>query len=89
MKEQFVNIIRDSVVSMLKERADQLEENGLNVDFMIRIGSPGDEIIAVAPDKDADMIVMGTSGALRKHPAKEALEAFQDGYQNWQIFQLY
>ena len=48
LKEQFVNIIRESVVSMLKERADKLKENGLNVDFMIRIGSPGDEILAVA-----------------------------------------
>ena len=73
LKEQFVNIIREAVVSMLKERADKLKENGLNVDFIIRIGSPGDEILAVAADNDADMIVMGTSGALRRHPAKRGL----------------
>jgi nucleotide-binding universal stress UspA family protein len=73
LKEQFVNIIRESVESMLKERADKLKENGLNVDFMIRIGSPGDEILAVAADKDADMIVMGTSGTLRRRQAKRGL----------------
>jgi nucleotide-binding universal stress UspA family protein len=73
LKEQFVNIIRESVESMLKERADKLKENGLNVDFMIRIGSPGDEILAVAADKDADMIVMGTSGNLRRRQAKRGL----------------
>jgi nucleotide-binding universal stress UspA family protein len=73
LKEQFVNIIRESVVSMLKERADRLKENGLNVDFIIRIGSPGDEILAVAADNDADMIVMGTSGSLRRRQAKRGL----------------
>src|SRR5689334_10514346 len=54
LKEQFVNIMRESVVSMLQERADKLKENGLNVDFIIRIGSPGDEILAVAADKGTD-----------------------------------
>jgi nucleotide-binding universal stress UspA family protein len=73
LKEQFVNIIREAVVSMLKERADKLKENGLNVDFIIRIGSPGDEIVAVAAENDADMIVMGTSGALRTRQAKRGL----------------
>jgi nucleotide-binding universal stress UspA family protein len=73
LKEQFVNIIRESAVSMLQERADKLKENGLNVDFIIRIGSPGDEILAVAADKDTDMIVMGTSGTLRRRQEKRGL----------------
>jgi nucleotide-binding universal stress UspA family protein len=58
---------------MLQERADKLKENGLNVDFIIRIGSPGDEILAVAADKDTDMIVMGTSGTLRRRQEKRGL----------------
>jgi nucleotide-binding universal stress UspA family protein len=73
LKEQFINIIRESVVCMLQERADKLKENGLNVDFIIRIGSPGDEILAVAADKDTDMIVMGTSGTLRRRQEKRGL----------------
>jgi nucleotide-binding universal stress UspA family protein len=73
LKEQFINIIRESVVCMLQERADKLKENGLNVDFIIRIGSPGDEILSVAADKDTDMIVMGTSGTLKRRQEKRGL----------------
>ena len=59
---------------MLKERADKLKENGLSVDFMIRIEDLLEtKYLLSAADKDADMIVMGTSGALRKHPAKRGL----------------
>jgi nucleotide-binding universal stress UspA family protein len=59
VKEQFVNIMKEAALSMLKEKTDKLKEKGLSVDYMIRIGSPEDEILAVARDQYPDMIVMG------------------------------
>ena len=48
MKEQFVNIMKEAALSMIKEKTDKLKEKGLSVDYIIRIGVPEDEILAVA-----------------------------------------
>ena len=68
VKEQFVNIMKEVPLSMIKEKTDKLKEKGLSVDYIIRIGSPEDEILAVARDQYPDMIVMGSSGYFETAP---------------------
>ena len=73
---------------MIKERTYKLKEKGLSVDYIIRIGVPEDEILAVARSQYPDIIVMGSSGTLRSCMKKKALEAFPDGYLRWSIVLL-
>jgi nucleotide-binding universal stress UspA family protein len=73
VKEQFVNIMKEAALSMIKEKTDKLKEKGLSVDYIIRIGSPEDEILAVARDQYPDMIVMGSSGTLRQLHEKKGM----------------
>ena len=58
---------------MIKEKTDKLKEKGLSVDYIIRIGSPEDEILAVARAQYPDMIVMGSSGTLRQLHEKKGM----------------
>lgn len=73
VKEQFINIMKEAALSMIKEKTDKLKEKGLSVDYIIRIGSPEDEILAVARDQYPDMIVMGSSGTLRQLHEKKGM----------------
>ena len=40
---------------MIKEKTDKLKEKGLSVDYIIRIGVPEDEILAVARSQYPDI----------------------------------
>ena len=73
VKEQFVNIMKEAALSMIKERTYKLEEKGLSVDYIIRIGVPEDETLAVARSQYPDIIVMGSSGSLRRLHEKKGL----------------
>ena len=73
VKVQFVNIMKKAALSLIKEKTDKLKEKGLSVDHIIRIGSPEDEILAVARALHPDMIMMGSSGTLRRLNEKKGL----------------
>ena len=73
VKVQFVNIMKKAALSMIKEKTDKLKEKGLSVDHIIRIGSPEDEILAVARSQYPDIIVMGSSGTLKRLHEKKGL----------------
>jgi nucleotide-binding universal stress UspA family protein len=73
VREQFLNIMKGAALTMIKEKTDKLKEKGLSVDYVIRIGSPEDEILAVARAQYPDIIVMGTSGNLRRLHEKKGI----------------
>ena len=51
----------------LTEEADQLASLGLSVDWQIRIGEPGAELVAAVGDTSADLLLMGSQGHSRFH----------------------
>ncbi|UXD21807.1 universal stress protein A [Ignicoccus pacificus DSM 13166] len=61
---------KDVILKPLKERAEKLEkevkekakEFDLDVDFVVREGSPVDEITKTAMEKDVDLVVLGSRG---------------------------
>jgi nucleotide-binding universal stress UspA family protein len=53
---------REDVDAALKESAEPLEEEGLNVERYAREGDPADAILDVAEEKNADLIVVGNKG---------------------------
>ena len=53
---------REDVDAALKESAESLEEEGINVERYAREGDPADAILDVAEEKNADLIVVGNKG---------------------------
>ncbi|RZU98539.1 universal stress protein [Spiribacter vilamensis] len=51
----------------LTEEAGQLASPGLDVDWQIRTGEPGAELVAAADDIGADLLLMGSRGQSRFH----------------------
>jgi nucleotide-binding universal stress UspA family protein len=53
---------REDVDAALKESAEGLEDEGLNVQRYAREGDPADAILDVAEETNADLIVVGNKG---------------------------
>ncbi|MCX6067441.1 MAG: universal stress protein, partial [Chloroflexi bacterium] len=48
---------------VLEHVRTQLEKNGLNVNTVLRVGNPGEQILNYVKDADIDLIVCGSRGA--------------------------
>ena len=53
---------REDVDSTLKEAAEQIEKDGVEVKIYAREGDPADAILDVAEEENADLIVVGNKG---------------------------
>lgn len=54
--------VRVEEARRLSSRCDQLRASGVNVELIARSGSPGDVVSAVATERAANLIVVGTHG---------------------------
>ena len=54
--------IRDASLAELERYAEELRGGGLEVATRVELGDPVEDILAVAAEEDASMIVMGTHG---------------------------
>jgi nucleotide-binding universal stress UspA family protein len=53
---------REDVEATLKQAADTLQEQGVDVETYSRQGDPADAILDVAEEQNADLIVVGNKG---------------------------
>jgi nucleotide-binding universal stress UspA family protein len=53
---------REDVEGTLKESAESLASDGVEVETLAREGDPADAILDVAEEKEADLIVVGNKG---------------------------
>jgi nucleotide-binding universal stress UspA family protein len=53
---------REDVNNTLKDAAQQIEQDGVDVETHAREGDPADAILDVAEEKDSDLIVVGNKG---------------------------
>ena len=60
--KKFLEELKEAGRKMLEEEASKLNDAGLNVELRIELGDPSEEIIKVANEINADMIVMGVRG---------------------------
>ncbi len=51
---------------LIKHEVEKLRQNGLSVRCIIRVGNPADEILDVSKKENANLIVMGDSGSLKR-----------------------
>lgn len=66
VRQDFVNALQKAAGLMINKELKEINRQGIETRFLIRIGYPADEILAVARDEKVDVIIMGSSGSLKK-----------------------
>ena len=65
-KKYLVNLIKEGVEKYMTEVVDRIKEKELFIKYVIQVGHPADEILAVSKNPNIHLIVMGSSGSLKK-----------------------
>ena len=65
-RHYFEKTIREGAKIMIGNEVDRLIHEGVVAKSIIRVGHPADEILTVSKEENASMIVMGSSGSLKK-----------------------
>ena len=59
-KLQILNIVKIGAEQLLKDRTEKVSKNGINVRFIVGMGSPADGVANVAKNESVDLIIMGS-----------------------------
>ena len=59
-KLQILDIVRIGAEQLLKDRTEKVRKNGINVRFVVGMGSPPDGIADMAKNENVDLIIMGS-----------------------------
>lgn len=59
-KTQLIRILKSGAEIMLKDRIQKVKEGGVAARFLLGIGSPAEEIVSIANDEKAQIIVIGS-----------------------------
>jgi nucleotide-binding universal stress UspA family protein len=65
-KQNYLNVLSKGAELMINKEAKEMNQQGINAKFSIKIGNPADEILTVARDEKVDIIIIGSSGSLKK-----------------------
>ena len=72
-RHYFEKTIREGAKIMIGNEVDRLIHEGIGAKSMIRVGHPADEILTVSKEENAIMIVMGSSGSLKKRHDRKGI----------------
>ena len=59
-KLEILNIVRIGAEQLLKDRTEKVRKNGIDVRFIVGMGSPADGVANVAKSENVDLIIMGS-----------------------------
>lgn len=72
-RHYFEKTIREGAKTMIGKEVDKLIHEGIAAKSIIRVGHPADEILTISKEENADMIVMGSSGSLKKRHDRKGI----------------
>ena len=72
-RHYFEKTIREGAKIMIGNEVDRLIHEGVGAKSIIRVGHPADEILTVSKEENASMIVMGSSGSLKKRHDRKGI----------------
>lgn len=78
-RQNFVNVLKKGAELMINKELREINRQGIKARFSIKIGYPADEILAVARDEKVDIIIMGSSGSLRKLHERKGIGSISRG----------
>ena len=59
-KVRLIKILKKGAELMLKDKMTKIKEKGINVRFLLAVGSPAEEIVSVSKQEKVDLIIMGS-----------------------------
>jgi len=59
-KTQLIRILKQGAELMLKDRISKVKQMGIEILFMMGVGSPADEIVIISESEHVDLIIMGS-----------------------------
>ena len=65
-KQNYLNVLSRGAELMIDKKVKEMNQQGIDAKFSVKIGNPADEILALARDERVDIIIMGSSGSLKK-----------------------
>jgi nucleotide-binding universal stress UspA family protein len=65
-KQNYLSVLSRGAELMINKKVEEMNQQGINAKLSVKIGNPADEILAVARDERSDLIIMGSSGSLKK-----------------------
>ena len=72
-RHYFEKTIREGVKIMIGNEVERLIHEGVGAKSIIRVGHPADEILTVSKEENVSMIVMGSSGSLKKRHDRKGI----------------
>lgn len=72
-RHYFEKTIREGAEMMMGKEIDRLTHEGVAAKSIIRVGHPADEILTVSKEENSSMIVMGSSGSLKKRHDRKGI----------------
>ncbi len=72
-RHYFEKTIREGAKTMIGKEVDRLIHEDVAAKSIIRVGHPADEILTVSKEENASMIVMGSSGSLKKRHDRKGI----------------
>ncbi|VFJ14717.1 universal stress protein [Candidatus Nitrosocosmicus franklandus] len=73
LRHNYEKSIREGAEIMIKKQIDSLVKEGIMAKSIIRVGHPADEILTVSKEENVSMIVIGSSGSLRKRHDRKGI----------------
>ena len=73
LRHNYEKSIREGAEIMIKKQTDSLVKEGIMAKSIIRVGHPADEILTVSKEENVSMIVIGSSGSLRKRHDRKGI----------------
>ena len=69
-KLQILNIVRIGAEQLLKDRTEKVRKSGINVRFIVGMGSPAEGVANVARNENVDLIIMGSKELEKENGSK-------------------
>lgn len=60
VKTQLIRILKQGAELMLKNRISKVKQMGIEIRFMMGVGSPAEEIVIISQAEHVDLIIMGS-----------------------------
>jgi nucleotide-binding universal stress UspA family protein len=59
-KTELIRILKQGAELMLKDRISKVKQMGIDIRFMMGVGSPAEEIVIISKSERVDLIIMGS-----------------------------
>lgn len=72
-KAYFIKSIKEGVEKHMVQVVNKLKKSNISAEYIIKVGHPADQILATSRDENVNLIIMGSSGSLKKRHNRKGI----------------